>query len=555
MNRTMKHLLREQTTTAVLLTVLFTFLLPPAVCGHVVTDVADICKRMDEEIAQWPERVALRQVRIDSLVAQLYQEKGSAREQFDLCSAIVDEYSSFQNDSALFFCKMLKEIAPWTEDPSRIALATVKKARQAVKSGMYEAALTYLAAADTTVMGKEVLTEYWRVYHFAYVEMSAYCYIWDKRQEYLKEEARCRQQLLALLTEHSAEWYLYKAYDALLSDHYEEARRLSDQCMALTPRYGELYRTAAFHRRFICESLDKPDEAVYWQAECAISELRQGLTDQIGVWSLAEKMGNSDLDRSYAYVRFAWDAVSRFSEKNVRSWQLTPVLSSIEHQYQTEHARLSNIIMTGAVILAALTLLLAVLLLYANRQRKRLSVAHRSMQEGNRKLKEANSLLSDVNRVKEEYIVRLLEYNSEFIDAKEEERRTESKLLRNGKMKELALLLNAAEKSNQELGLLLARFDEIFLGLYPTFVEDFNALLREEGQLKTSKSGHLNTPLRIFALLRLGIDHTADVSKILHCSPQTVYNYRNNLRNSYRFNRDDFDDAVRSIGIPSLVDV
>lgn len=550
----MKHLLRTRMTVVVLLSVLSVFLLPPAVCGRVVSDVADICKRVDEEIARWPERVALRQARVDSMVARLYQEKGSSWEQFDLCSSVVDEYCSFQNDSALFFCKMLMGMASYTYDPSRMALARIKMARQAVRSGMYEAALNYLAETDTTGVSPEVLTEYWRVYHFVYVEMSAYCYIWDKRTEYLEEERCCRRQLLSLLPPNGGEWYLYKAYDELLADHYEEAERLSDRCMALVPRYGDLYRSASFHRRFICESLNKPEEAVYWQSECAISELRQGLTDQIGVWSLAEKIDDEQLERAYAYVRFAWDAVSKFSEKNVRSWQLAPVFSTVERQYQAERSRLNRMIVAGIVILAALSLLLTILLLYANKQRKRLAVAHRRLQEGNRKLQETNSLLSDVSRAKEEYIVRLLEYNSDYIDKKEEERRAESKLLRNGKMDELTRLLNAAEKSNKELSQLLARFDEIFLGLYPSFVDDFNALLREEGQIKTSRPGHLNTPLRIFALLRLGIDNTGDVSKILHCSSQTIYNYRNNLRNSYRYDRDDFDDAVRSIGIPVLVD-
>lgn len=509
-------------------------------------NLKDVCHRVDEEMEHWPDYLAQRQARIDSLKLVFYQKNDTARVQYGLCAALVDEYCSFQNDSALYYCKMLAEIAPWTKEQSLVEVAKMKMTRQAVKSGMYEAAMNYLAAVDTTTLDTEGMTEYWRVRHFAYVEMSAYCYIWDKRTEYLEEERRCREHLFRLLPNNSAEWLMYKAYDALLADQPKEAEVLSDKCLAAMPRYCMLYRNAAFHRRFICESLRQYDEAAYWQAECAISELRQGMTDQIGLWSLASKIGDKDLERSYRYIRFSWDAISLFGV-NVRSWQIAPVLSTIEHQYQAERERLHRIISDGIIVLAILSVLLIAQLFYMYRQRKRLAVA-------NHHLSVFNSRLSDASRSKEEYIVQLLAYNSDFIDQKEEERRKASKMLRNDKIKELTRFLNSADKSNKEMDQLLVRFDEIFLGLYPAFVEDFNALLREEHQIKSSKSGQMNTPLRIFALMRLGIENTADVARILHCSPQTIYNYRNNLRNAYLYDREKFEEAVRSIGMPVLVD-
>ena len=533
-----------------------------AIHAQKTNNIKEICNRVDVEISHWPDYMAKRQARIDSLKTLFYQQKRPAQGQFDLCNALIDEYCSFQNDSALYYCKMLSEIAPWTKNNKKIELAKIKMARQAVKSGMYEAAMNYFAEVDTTVLGIEEMTEYWRARHFAYVDMSAYCYIWDKRNEYLEEERCCREHLFKLLPENNAEWLMFKAYDALIANHFEEAEAFSDKCMKAIRQYDMLYRNAAFHRRFICESLHKDDEACYWLAECAITELRQGMTDQIGLWSLASKMDEKDLDKSYEYIRFSWDAISLFGV-NTRSWQIAPVLSNIEHQYQAEKERLNRIISYGIVILVLMVVLLAFAFYYVNKQRKKLAVARQQLQESNNLLQERNNqlatansslftlnnTLTDANRSKEEYIVQLLAYNSDFIDKKEEERRMESKMLRSGKMKELTRLLNSADKTNRELGMLMTRFDEIFLGLYPSFIEDFNALLSEEGKIKTSKSGHLNTPLRIFALLRLGIDKIPDVAKILHCSPQTIYNYRNNLRNAYIQDRNGFEEAVRSIGI------
>jgi len=66
-------------------------------------------------------------MRIDSLKTLFY----SRREAAQVCSGLLDEYCSFQDDSALYYCKMQCEIAPWTDNPPTIALARMKMARQA----------------------------------------------------------------------------------------------------------------------------------------------------------------------------------------------------------------------------------------------------------------------------------------------------------------------------------------------------------------------------------------------------------------------------------------
>lgn len=520
------------------------------VCAQASIDLRKVYENVDREIDRWPEYRERRQARIDSLRNVLFTKDINWTDtQFVKCLHLIDEYQCYQNDSALYYIKMLEDISTWTSHATE-AKATVKiaLARQAVRSGMYEAALSYLHEADTTQISQKAMAEYFRVRHFAYIEMSAYCYIWSKRQEYLEQAHLCRQRLSSLLGKNSQEWLMNKAYDELLEDHYREAERLSDLCLQSCPRYSDLYRQAAFHRRFICESLKQEDEACYWQAESAISELRLGITDQVGLWSLASKMSPNELNRQYRYIRFSWDVISTFG-KNARTWQVAPVLSAVEHQYQHVRERQHRIILTGAVVLLIFGALLALAYFYVSKKRHQLAVANEKLADYNVRLTTANVKLADANRIKERYIVQLLEYNSEFIDAKEETRRTLSKMFRTGKVEELAKLLNAADKSGKEIGSLLSRFDDIFLELYPSFIDDFNALLQEEGRIIPNRKERMNTPLRIFALLRLGIDNTQDVAKILHCSAQTVYNYRNSIRNAYLHDRNRFEEAVKSIGI------
>ena len=89
-------------------------------------------------------------------------------------------------------------------------------------------------------------------------------------------------------------------------------------------------------------------------------------------------------------------------------------------------------------------------------------------------------------------------------------------------------------------------FDTSFLTLYPNFVNEFNALLRDGEAIYPDKGGLLNTELRIFALIRLGIKDSSSIATLLFYSPQTIYNYRTAVRNKAR-NRDDFEEQVKKL--------
>ena len=89
--------------------------------------------------------------------------------------------------------------------------------------------------------------------------------------------------------------------------------------------------------------------------------------------------------------------------------------------------------------------------------------------------------------------------------------------------------------------------DTAFLHLFPDFVKKFNALLQDNEQIILKKDELLNTELRIFALIRLGIEDSSQIAEFLRYSVNTIYNYRAKVRNKARGSREDFDDLVRKI--------
>ena len=90
-------------------------------------------------------------------------------------------------------------------------------------------------------------------------------------------------------------------------------------------------------------------------------------------------------------------------------------------------------------------------------------------------------------------------------------------------------------------------FDRTFINLYPDFVEKFNALL-SDGEAITPKGEDILTPeLRVFALIKLGINESARIASLLHYSANTVYNYRAKIKNKAKGDRERFEEAVQTI--------
>ena len=158
--------------------------------------------------------------------------------------------------------------------------------------------------------------------------------------------------------------------------------------------------------------------------------------------------------------------------------------------------------------------------------------------------------MSDANTVKVQYIARFFDLCSMYIDKMDNYRKSLKKMAQERKLEELYRKLRSTSMLEDEQDELFRNFDEIFLNLYPTFIEDFNALLVETERI-TPKSGDLlNKELRIYALIRLGITDSVKIASFLRCSLSTVYNYRTKARNKAAISREDFEKMVMRIGVP-----
>lgn len=283
----------------------------------------------------------------------------------------------------------------------------------------------------------------------------------------------------------------------------------------------------------------------------------------------------NDIDRGYTYIGYCLKAALLYPSR-VRFANISSVMDKLRHAYQQRNAEQESKLRSSlyAMSIMSVVLLISILFIYVqyrrlvksrkeldesnrllNRHVDELSEAHqmladvnKELSEVNEKLKISNSKLQESNYVKEEYIGYVFSICSSYISKLEEYRKSINRKLKAGQIDDIKSMTSSTTIVQSELKEFYHSFDAIFLHVYPDFVEDFNSLLRPEERVVLKEGELLNTELRIYALVRLGISDSVKIAEFLHCSPQTVYNNRLRTRNKAIIPKEEFAETVRSLG-------
>ena len=327
----------------------------------------------------------------------------------------------------------------------------------------------------------------------------------------------------------------------------DEALRINDTRLAKIPFGTPEYALTSYQRAMIYRQKKDREKEKYYLALSSLSDIQSAITDHASLWMLADLLlKDGDIERAYHYIRFSWDETNRFRARS-RSWQSADILSLIDKNYQATIEGKNRILVAYLTLISVLTLLLISAIVYIYRQMKRLAEARNHLQETNEQLKSANLELSESNRIKEEYIGRFMSLCSSYIDKLDGYRRMVYKMVSSGQIGEVVKVTRSSQGLEAELNALYKNFDTAFLHLFPNFVTQFNSLLLEDEQVVLKRDELLNTELRIFALIRLGINDSSQIAEFLRYSVNTIYNYRAKVKNKACVSRDDFENLVRKI--------
>lgn len=526
-------------------------------------NIKDLYEQLDQAIEQSQYYINQKESRITKIKKQ--SRKGHTPPQ--LLTAyykLYEEYKTYKSDSSIYYIHQAIDLAKRNNMKSDITKLRSLLALQYSTSGAFTEALHVLQSIDKKTLNNSNKKDYYIAFYHVYGELGFTNINIDTElsQEFYSKQDCYRDTLFSILSPNSEDYLMRKEVLLTSQNKLKEALKINDIRLSKCKKGSHEYGIVAYYRYLIYRSLKDEDMVKYWLLQSAICDVKCAINDQASLWILAEILSKEkDVERSYKYINFSWNATKRFCTR-IRSWQISPVLGTIDHNYQAELKKANHRLIFAIICVSLLVIALALLTFYVNKQKSYLSNARNELKKTNTQLEELNNKLSFTNGMlkasndklnesnggKEEYIGQFLGACSHYIDKLDKMRLNVNKMVKNKQYNELYSMTKSSEVKEQELEELYANFDKVFLNLFPNFVEDLNGLLKEECQIHLSSPNKLSAIVRVFALIRLGIDDSTKIAEFLHYAVNTIYNYRAKLRNGALNDRNEFEKKVRELG-------
>ena len=536
--------------------------LPFTVVANGGIDLVQVYQQLDEAIKHTEQYTQEREQRITKHRTALEVTKDPAG-QYELCYHLYEEFQPYMNDSAIYYIDRCIALAEKMGDHIRAEQCQLQLAFQCTESGMYNEAMDILRAIDVTqISDAKNRQKYYSTISHLYSEVGYYCKVPRLQREYYATSDRYRALIDSTVSSRD-EALQIKEMQCFSAGDAQGALKYSDMRLKQVSEGSHEFAIVAFYRYLDYTLKGDSVQARYWVTQSALSDVRNAIMDQGALWELANLlMADGDMDRAYYYIHFAWQCANKFNTVK-RNNQISPVLTSISDNYEESLKRANRQLLALAVVASLLAALFLAILFYSNSQRKKLARARNELSMSNQRLGQLNQQLSELNaqlgdtnirlnesnRVKDEYVGRFIHLCSFYIDRLDEMRKRVNKMVKGKDLAALDKFTEGNELRDQNLNELYEMFDSTFLHLFPNFVADFNALLQPESRITLDNPRTLNTDLRIFALIRLGIEDSSRIAEFLHYSVNTIYNYRAKVKNGALTDRDSFESRVKAIGM------
>ena len=521
---------------------------------------ADAFQRLDNLIATQPAIVAEKEARLTRMKADLARET-SAAGRYSSLRRLYEEYSAYQYDSAYAYVSQCINLAMAMGNESLLNESRLNLAHILSTACLMDKARLTLSQVDTTRLSPSQLI----LYHRTRIDLLIY------QAEYMQGTQYAEECVRQLIGERRAAAAVDVPRDDVnsqitLAECYADGKqfqRAVDLLAKLMEKYhsGErLYSIITSTMSFYYSQMGDKDNQMKCLVLSAESDLKGCIRENTSLRAIADRLfDEGDIDRAYRYMRVAVDDANFYGTR-LRNIQSSRIVPKILNAYQTKQERNSRNMMWLLAIISVIALLLVggVIAIYQllkryrrlNEQKKAINEKLRqvNIQLGDtvEQLHESNALLREREKLKEEYIARFLTLSSRFIDRGEEQRKALYRLHRDRKTEELAHELKSTHFGNENAQLFYENFDNAFLNIYPTFVDEVNKLLQEGGKIEVKQGKRLTTESRVLALIRIGITDNQSIANILRASLTTIYTYRSKLK-ARALDKDKFESDVKAI--------
>ncbi len=507
-------------------------------------DCEQALQTLDELITHKTEYHQQKELRLDQL-KQCLASAPDAATRYTLCNQIFHEYVHYQADSAFAYILRKEALLPqinYTEACREIA---INRAQVLGVRGMYGEVRPLLDSLNTRAMSAELRNYYYRTYYHYYDWISDFATYPSEKKKFQTYADLYRDSIL-LSEAPSIDRDIIHAEKYVAAGHSAEALDILKGLLDQHPTQRQLtyiyYTTSAAY-----ESTNERQQCIYYLTQTAIEDLQLSIREYASLQKLAYLMyEEGDIERAYRYLDCSMtDAVA--CGATLRSFEVAHFFPIIDRTYRSQEQSRQQVYRTSLILVSTLLIILVAVILYLYYSKRALSRARRSLTEAVKQLNTVNEELAQTVKIKEVYIARYLDRCVIYLDQFEQYRRSLSKLAMASRIEELNKQIKSDEFIRQERKAFYTDFDKAFLEIFPHFIDNFNALLTEEGRIYPKQGELLCTELRIFALIRLGMTESNRIAHFLGYSLATVYNYRSKMRNHAVGDKELFEKEVMKL--------
>ena len=472
---------------------------------------------------------------------------------YELEMNIAREFFAFSFDSTQFYLKHCQELArDVLDDQDLYNEASVLLGHLYAKAGSYlEASQLLYGGLDTATFSQPLMADYmWALYDYS-KDLAGNSGMVEKLS--IPPDSSFRPRLYQLLPKDSDRWRSVLRDEFMAQGRLASADSVNRLLLSTVKPEDRNFAIFAYFESEIENLKGNQTERIAWLIRSAECDIVNAVKDYASLTMVAQNILPLDVDRSFRYLRMAQEDAVLYNAK-LRPWQISRFLMEVEKAYAVRQDRQNKTSVVSSILLAILVLVLSLITYFLVVRSLKLSRMQKALADSNARLAAANEELSVLNRqiskadkVKDAYIMDFLQGLSEQVAQIRSQDNRFRNLLKQGKSDQLFRELAISERSEKALEDFYRKFDETFLALYPDFVEQFNALLQEPARINPPK-GRLTTELRIFALIRLGVDDSKKIASMLDYSVSTIYNYKVAVKNAALGSRDNFENEVKKIG-------
>ncbi len=485
--------------------------------------------------------------RIEGLQQKLVEAKANPNaDLFKVYNALFLENRKFVYDSAFKYATRLIEVAHSQKDPVRIGLARSQLGFVLVSSGLFKEAFDTLHRVEARLLPDSARIEYYTLMARGFYDLGDF-----DNDAYYKSHYF---NLGHIYTDSARLFCLPGSYrDLYLSRIKNIKTRNFDgglrDSRAILDLFSLPYEEQAINFYDLSHSyrmIGDMDKAREHLIRSALADLRAATKETAAMHALARMMYDEGrIEYAYRFIQQAREDALFYGarQRQVEISAIEPMISSAKLN-SVDAQRRNLLLLSGALV--ALTLLVIAFAVIIFKQLRRLKVAEFAVTKANEELKISNHELREANRIKEEYIGYYFNINADYLNKIESFKKAVDQKLINRRYEELRFIVDNINLKRERENLSYS-FDKVFLRLFPDFIQRYNAMFKPEDQVQVKDEPVLNTEMRIFALIRMGIDDPEKIAKILGYSVNTIYAYKTRVKSKSIVPNDHFEELIRDI--------